>query len=78
MARKNGWKEQSRSKNKQLPLIPNEPTRFDLLLKELHVPESTAFMDPVVCAWVRKYYRTCFVPELILDHLRIPENMRAF
>lgn len=49
-------------------LLP-KPTRFDDVLRDAGVTHEKAATHPEVRAWVKKWYRSRYVPEPILEEL---------
>jgi hypothetical protein len=67
----NGWKTAAARRGAPPKVDPIVPTRFDSLLVSLHLQESTASSHPVMRHWIKMHYRTCFVPEKVLDQLGV-------
>jgi hypothetical protein len=57
--------------------MPNDPTQWELLLRSLHLSAEYAHNDKRVRDWVKRNYQRYFVPEKVLDALRIPQEMRG-
>jgi len=74
----NGWMKAARRRGAPEKDLPIVPTRFDTLLIKLRIGEDVAAYHPIMRHWIRVHYRTCYVPEYILDAAGIPEYLRAF
>ena len=57
---------------------PVVPAEFDSLIRKLCIKPEGAPKHPVALKWIKKYYRSRYVPEKILDAAGIPEHFRAF
>jgi hypothetical protein len=59
------------------PFIPKVPPRLSAwqeLLETLHMREDDALRSILVRDWVRKHYRTHYLPPRVLEHFHLTED----
>ena len=73
-----GWMGASKRRGAPPKIEPVVPAKFDSLIRKLGIKPEAAPKHPVALKWIKKYYRSRYVPEKILDAAGIPEHFRAF
>jgi hypothetical protein len=74
----NGWMNASRRRGRPPVEMPIIPTMWEEYLSSLGLQEECAPNDQRVRTWIRRHYKTRYVPEPILEAVGIkPESVCA-
>ena len=58
-----------------MPPVPPRQTAWQDLLDTLHMKEQDALRSPIARDWVRKNHRRYYLPENVLKHFNLSEDL---
>ncbi len=74
--RKNGWLAAARRRGRPPGPMPYKRPEFELILEQNKIQAGQAATNQVARKWIKTHYKSCWVPENVLDAVGISPWMR--